>query len=70
MKRHAEQHDTSDGSPACIKIPFHGRTVDLDFMLSVLTEYITDPGDHTSRIYHIDIAQEVIYYKLKILKYV
>jgi len=69
VKRLAEQLKQSagksrHGGPLIVSIPLHCRSVDQSAVLNTLCQHTLPPDEYFPRIFHIDIAHEVIIHSL------
>ena len=73
VKRLAEQLQQSAGKsahrgPLTVSIPLHCRSVDQSAVLRTLLQHTLPPEEYVPRIFHIDIAHEVLFCLLKWLQ--
>ncbi len=61
------QGDSPTRHDALITLALHRKQVDQNVVLKMLEKHFKTPGQQRSRIYHVDVAHEVIINKCNII---
>lgn len=60
MLRHLNKDAYNEES--VVAIPLHEKTIDMHCVIQRLLGHTQQPGDMTARLFHIDIAHEVLFH--------